>query len=187
MIKFDISQLVPRFLMEDKNGYALAKAIETALRIMDETVEAGIRCISSIDDMPEWRLDEMAWEYACLYDYDGDIQSKRKWIKTAISNYRILGTAQFIVRYMESLFDEVWVEEGSAYEAEPFHFRVVATGEGWTGAKEAWVHKAALAAKNVRSIFDGVMIGSQREILISHETMAVPMEFTPCGTMNCGE
>ena len=37
MFTFDITKWVPRFLLNDKNGYALAKAIEAALQMMNDT------------------------------------------------------------------------------------------------------------------------------------------------------
>ena len=78
MIDFSIMQLFPDFLLADKNGFAMAKAIEKALQIMCDTVQTGVDTVQNVDKMPEWRLDEMAWELGCLYDYNASIDAKRK-------------------------------------------------------------------------------------------------------------
>ena len=65
----NITRLFPSFLLDDRNGYAMAKAIERMLNILLETIQTGLSCVKNIDSMPEWRLDELAWEQGCLYDY----------------------------------------------------------------------------------------------------------------------
>ena len=76
MIDFTIHQLFPDFILADKNGYAMAKAIERALQIMCSTIQTGVDNLQDIDKMPEWRLDEMAWELGCLYDHNANIETK---------------------------------------------------------------------------------------------------------------
>jgi P2-related tail formation protein len=169
MIAFSIGQLFPRFLLNDKTGYAMAKAIETALLALDAVVETGINAVDDVDAMPEWRLDEMAREYHCLYDYRADVAAKREWIRMATPHYRVYGTPRAIYQYLEGYFESVEIEEGAAYGAEAFHFRVTASGEAWTDAKEAWARKAIETAKNVRSVFDNLAVGCAAGICVSGE------------------
>ena len=61
MINFSIHQLFPDFILEDKNGFAMAKAIEKMLQIMCDTVRNGVDTVKDVEKMPEWRLDELAW------------------------------------------------------------------------------------------------------------------------------
>ena len=42
MMQIDIARLVPRFLLEDANGYALSKAIEAGLKAAAEVVWQGL-------------------------------------------------------------------------------------------------------------------------------------------------
>ena len=56
MIDFNVTQHVPKFILRDKNGYALAKAIEAGMRIMNDTAQDGLDCVTNIDTMPEWTL-----------------------------------------------------------------------------------------------------------------------------------
>lgn len=163
MFKFDVTQNVPRFILQDKNGYAVAKAIEAAMQIMNDTIQQGVDCVLNYDTMPEWRLDELAWETNCLYDYNADIETKRRWIKSAIPLYRLFGTPEAIYQYIGSVFDNVDLEENWQYGGAPYHFRVTVEGE-WTPEKEVWAKKAIGTAKNVRSVLDDLRIGSRCKI-----------------------
>lgn len=167
-ITFDISRLVPRFLYKDKNGYAISKAIERAFQYVAAKVEEGIAIIQDPDAMPEWRLDEMAGELGCLYDYTGTVESKRYWIANAIPLYSITGTPQAIYDFLAGVFDEIELEEFWQYDGNPYHFRVTVDGE-WTPETEAWARKAIGAAKNVRSVLDSLRIGSRCNIGIMAE------------------
>lgn len=157
-ITFDISRLVPRFLYKDKNGYAISKAIEVAFKYVTASVEHGIAIIQDPEQMPEWRLDEMAGELGCLYDYSGTLESKRTWIANAIPLYSISGTPKAIYDFLEGVFDEIELEEYWQYGGEPFHFRVTVEGE-WTPKTEAWAKNAIATAQNLRSVLDDLRIG----------------------------
>ncbi|NLV58676.1 MAG: hypothetical protein GXY67_07880 [Clostridiales bacterium] len=166
MMEFKIEQLFPRFLLRDKNGYAIAKAMEAGLRAMDAVMDTGLATLSNVEDMPIWRLDEMAWELGCMYDHNGDLTAKRRWIQAALLYDRVLGTPQAILNYLEGLFLTAEVEESSLYGGEPFHFRVSASGEEWTSDKEAWARRAITAAKNARSVLDDFSVGCMHKIVV---------------------
>ena len=168
MIDFTIHQLFPDFILADKNGYAMARAIERALQIMCSTIQTGVDNLQDIDKMPEWRLDEMAWELGCLYDHNANIETKRRWIKDATPLYSTLGTPQAIYNFLEGFFDQVELEEHWQYTGEPFHFRVTVSGE-WNDANEAWLRRAIEASKNVRSVLDDIAIGSGTTIKVHAE------------------
>ena len=168
MIDFTIHQLFPDFILADKNGYAMAKAIERALQIMCSTIQTGVDNLQDIDKMPEWRLDEMAWELGCLYDHNANIETKRRWIKDATPLYAALGTPQAIYNFLEGFFDQVELEEHWQYHGEPFRFRVTVSGE-WNDANETWLRRAIEASKNVRSVLDNIAIGSGTTIKVHAE------------------
>lgn len=159
MFDIDIRQLIPKFILNDKNGYAMAKAIEAGLKYFLKTCQDGLDCVQDVDKMPEWRLDEMAWEYNVLYDYTESIDAKRKWIKNATDYYAKYGTAAAIMKYLDGVFDSVKVEEWWEYGGDPCHFRVIVTGE-WSEEAAIWAEKAVAATKNVRSILDGIQFSS---------------------------
>lgn len=168
MFKFYASRHVPKFILADKNGYAVAKAIEAAMQYMNDAIETGVKCIYDFDSMPEWRLDELAWETGCLYDYHADIEAKRSWIRRAIPLYRLYGTPEAIYEYLGGYFDDIEVEENWQYGGEDYHFRVTVDGV-WNPENEAWARKAIADAKNVRSVLDALAIGSKCNVVFSAE------------------
>ena len=155
---FDLRRIIPRFILLDKNGFAMAKAIEAALKYFLAKSQEGLDTLQNVDKMPEWRLDEMAWEMNCLYDETADVAIKREWIKNAIPLYSIWGTKASVLEYLKGYFGEIELEENWQYEGDPFHFRVTVGGE-WTPENEAWARKAIERAKNVRSVLDDMRIG----------------------------
>lgn len=95
----ELSDFFPRFLLNDKNGYALACALLRGMTLMQETVDAGVACVQDVNAMPEWRLDEMAWELGCLYDYSASVDVKREWIRQSTPFAAMNGTPQAIYNY----------------------------------------------------------------------------------------
>ncbi len=168
MFKFDVERWVPQFILRDKNGYALSRAIEAGVQMMNDTVKAAFRSAFDYDAMPEWRLDELAWETNCLYDYSADVEKKRRWIRNSVPLYRLYGTPAAIYQYLSGYFDDIDLEEYWEYAGEPFHFRVTVEGE-WDPANEAWARHAIEVAKNVRSVLDGLRIGTKCRIGICAE------------------
>lgn len=182
MIEVDMSRLLPGFLLRDGNGAAMAKALETGMRMFCRVVEDGIRITLNVEKMPEWRLDEMAWELGCLYDFNADIENKRVWIRDAVPLYASYGTVAAIYKHLGGYFDDVEVEEHWQYGGEPYHFRITVGGE-WTNEKEQWAKNAVGRTKNVRSILDDLSIGSRGTVKVAGETMwrRFPYEATQAG------
>lgn len=186
MILFNISQIFPRFLLNDKNGYAMAKAIEKGLACFCQIAKSGLDITLDVEKMPEWRLDEMAWEMGCLYDYGASLDTKRRWIRDATKFYAALGTPEAIYQYLCGVFDDVKVEEAWQYGGEPFHFRVIVSGE-WTEEKELWARKAIEASKNVRSVLDELAVGAYGRITVRGKGVeAGRIVFPLCGEWLCG-
>ncbi len=160
MFRFETEKWTPQYILNDKSGYALAKAIEAAMNYLNDHILAGVRCATNYDYMPEWRLDELAWETNCLFDYDAPIEVKRQWIKSAYPMYRLYGTPAAIYQYIGRYFDNVDVEEWWEYGAEPYHFRLTVEG-AWTAKNKDWIRKAVSVTKNARSVLDSLRIGTK--------------------------
>lgn len=169
-ITFNIERLVPRFLLNDPNGYALAKAIEKAFRICAEAAQRGIDIIQDPYKMPEWRLDERAGELNCIYDYNGTIEQKRYWIINATYLFQTYGTPQAIYNFLEGFFQNIKVEEYWEYGGDLFHFRVAVSDPNNDQAKLDWAIKAIGGVKNCRSILDDVFFENFAGILVSADT-----------------
>lgn len=167
-IEFQIEKLVPRFLLNEPTGYALAKAIEKCFQIVARKAQDGLDIIQDPAKMPEWRLDEMAREYGCLYDFGASIEQKRYWISNAIRLYTLYGTPKAIITFLEGAFSSAEVEENWLYSGgEPFHFRVIVSGDRYDAERIAWAQKVVAQVKNVRSILDSITIDSSAEIVVS--------------------
>jgi len=169
-ITFNIERLVPRYILDDDNGHALAKAIEKAWRYCAEKVEEGIGIVLDPMKMPEWRLDEYAGELGCVYDYNGTIDQKRYWVINAQYLQSVFGTKQAIYNFLEGFFQEVRVEEWFEYNGQPYHFRVTVSDPNYTNEKNAWAVKAIEAVKNVRSKLDDITLNNEAQIVVSGET-----------------
>ena len=173
MIKsFDLTQIFPKYILRDTGGMAMAKAIEAALHYFLTKSNEALDTIQDVDKMPEWRLDEMAWELNCLYDYEADIEAKRGWIRDAYGKNRIHGTAEGVRQYLESYFGRSKVEEFFDYGADPGLFRVIVLGE-WSLANEQWIRSAVNRAKNVRSSLDRIIYEGEPETADLYPVTAV--------------
>ena len=176
--KFDIGRLVPKFIMQDKNGYAIAKAMEAGLNFFLQKCQEGLDTLQNVDKMPEWRLDEMAWELNCLYDYEADISIKREWIRNAYKNYRIHGTAEGVRQYLKIYFGESSIEEFWQFGGDPGQFNVTVTGLR-TDENEAWIRKATAKAKNVRSELNNIVFNggeAQADIEVGAAVVGILVE-----------
>ena len=172
----NIFQIFPRFILEDKDGFAMCKALEAGMKYFLEKCQDGLNLILDVDEMPEWRLDELAWEYNILYDYDADVEIKRKWIANAMKFYSIYGTPAGIVQYLKAAFDNASIEEWTEYGGDPYHFRVNTTGE-WSVENDAWARKSIAAVKNVRSVLDAITFNAG-DVETTILTLAAPCGIT---------
>ncbi len=154
MMDFDIKRLIPRFVYNDKNGHALAKALEAGLRYFLDVCQLGLDVWSNVDAMPEWRLDELAWEYNIPYDYTADVEVKRGWIHNVYALSKLYGTPEGMVQYMAPFFNGAAIQEPWDYGGDPYHFRMVFPDD-WSPERIAWATTAIHSVKNVRSVLDG--------------------------------
>ena len=159
MVEFDVTKHVPRFLLADKNGYALAKAIEAGIQYLAEKVNDGIKCVTDVSSMPEWRLDEMAWETGCLYDYGADIEIKRMWIGIAYYGYSHAGTKEGILAYIRPLApnaQEVIIDEygGETAPTYPQNYNILLKyndDEGTDDISVDWVNRVVEQAGRLQA------------------------------------
>ena len=164
MTDFTIYDLYPKFLLNDRNGFAIAKAIEAGLRYFLERCQDGLDTLINVEKMPEWRLDEMAWEYNCLYDYNADIYAKRGWISNAYGYYRIHGTAEGMRQYLGRYFGDSRIIEWYEGDMSAGYFDVLVTGM-WTDENDAWIRAAVEKAKNVRSILRNIIYNGSEDTI----------------------
>ena len=176
--------LLPQFILHDAEGYAVAKAIQAAMGYFCDTLQAGLDTLYDPDKMPEWRLDELAWETGCMYDYNAGIESKRDWIRNATGYARLLGTPEGLLQYIRGHFPSTEVEEWFDYEGEPYHFRLNIP-EKLTLKRFEDVLAAVEYAKNVRSVLDTTGLHLLDEVATVYHATAVNIaEFHVMTTQN---
>ncbi len=153
MFRFHAKQHVPKFILNDKNGYAVAKAIEAAMQIFNDTLLLGVSILTDAETMPEWRLDEIGWEYGLPFDYTTTPEVKRKWVQNAYMQSRLYGTKTGVESFLKAIFEGVEVKEWFDYSGDPYHFRVALDGE-YTNDNLSRVIGAVNEMRSVRSTFD---------------------------------
>jgi phage tail P2-like protein len=166
ILEYDIQRLMPRFIREDKTGLALCQSIEAALNAFLSAAKDADDYLTDPALMPERFLDEAAWDNSVLYDYTASVEVKRRWIDDAIPMKRIYGTPEILEKYLLGVFDAYALDEWWEYDGDPYHFRITVGGD-WTDEKRAWALTAVNIAKNARSIFDRLAIGSTVRIKAS--------------------
>lgn len=157
MITFSIKQLFPAFILADPNGYALARAIEAGMKYFLDRCQEGLDNLTDYDSMPEWRLDELAWENnVTWYDSTATLEEKRQTIKDARDIYARLGTPEAVLVAFNGVYGAGQVQEWWEYDGDPGHFRIFTVSETvMTEDYERFV-RIVNAVKNVRSVLDGI-------------------------------
>lgn len=159
MIQVDIIQLIPAFLRNDRNGYAMAKAIEAGMRYFCRVVAESTDGAINVDAMPQWRMDEAAWAMNIeWWDRDYTTEEKRNTLKESGNVYRSLGTKTAVEKAISSIFEGTRVSEWWEYGGEPYHFRLLldSTYENVDAEKHRKVLGRIECFKNLRSVLDDV-------------------------------
>ena len=160
MFTVDTKKLVPRFILRDKNGYALAMAIQAGLQAMNDAVEQGLELLSDFDSMPEWRLDELAWEQAIgWYDFGADVEEKRRIVRAFAESYIHLGTPLAVREAVTAILGDGWIEEWYQYGGQPYHYRLLIHPDSVSPQALARLRQRVRDAQNARSVLD--TIGAQ--------------------------
>lgn len=157
--------LFPRFILRDRNGAALAKAICAALNYMYERRQAGIDTLYDVDEMPQWRLNELAWEYNLALDISADADIKRSYLRDIYNCFAITGTPEGVEAYMAAYFGKAKVTEWMDYGGDAMHFKLEVSGT-WQGGGMyqplATAKKLLEFVKNVRSELDALTFDEEK-------------------------
>lgn len=147
---------VPAFLLSDRNGRAMAAAIDAMLDYLFLRIARGALEVVDVDGMSEWRLDEMAWEYALpWYDRGADVARKRRVIRGMRQTLMIMGTPRAVKNVVtDYLGSTARLAEWWEYGGEPYHYRVISSGAVLEGRERRVLYAALDAARNVRSYMD---------------------------------
>ena len=158
MVTFDIERLVPKYIFADKNGRAIAKAIEAAMQIFCETIDESVRILLDPDVMPEWRLNEYAWEMGAeWFDSTATIEEKREQAKVIHEVYRKIGTKKALLDAVSSLFGSgSIVDEWFDYGGEPYHYKICVTNDEATTSRREECVRLINIVTGVRCVLDSL-------------------------------
>lgn len=168
MMEIDIRHMIPAFLLADKNGYAQAKMVEKALQIFYETLQKGLDAVLDVDKMPEWRLDEMAWEWNVLwYDYGASVSVKREIIRNVGAVYGRLGTKAGVEATIISYFGDGYIREWFEYDGDAHHFQVHSSNPALREEKYREFLFILEQTKRLSAVLDAVVIEMQNDFVLS--------------------
>lgn len=187
-IEHGVLDCVPKFILDDRNGYALAKTIDTLVSRLCKDIEEADAYLTDPNQMPEWALDEYAYGFGLVwYDKTADIETKRRWVLDAHKMRHCIGTKDAILHLLLGIYDNCDVEENWQYGGEPYHFRVTVSG-AWDAKGDTWTRKVVDAVKNLRSTMDELSVGSTAKIEVQAASEVTALiRFPLCGEMLCGQ
>lgn len=158
-----LNQTAPPALDYDPRMKALTAAIAEALGENAELIQ-NVGIFYRIDELEERMLDILATDlHADWYDYDGDIEEKRRLIRNDILIHRRMGTVGELKTVIASLHGEATIEEWFQYGGEPYFFRVnfdLAEGESTASEK---ILEAIKTYKPVRARLESLSSSKELE------------------------
>jgi len=118
-------RVLPSVLKKSGVTLPLAQATAKFLEIGDADI-GTIAMYSRIDELPEDLLDILAVDFDVQwYDYDFDLETKRRIIKESFYVHRHLGTIGATRQALCAVWPNTGVEEWFDYGGDPYYFRVL--------------------------------------------------------------
>lgn len=145
-----------RIITDDRNGRAMARALDAAAEYFNARVQAGLEQLYDVDKMSERRLDDVAWEYSLpWYDYNADIETKRRVIKSMRKTLMTIGTPRAVAEVVSSILGgTARLTEWPEYGGQAYHFRIISSDTVLSLNERAKLYAAINTVKNVRSVMD---------------------------------
>lgn len=154
--KANLMHTAPSVLVNDANMGPLVEMLADALEKLAAKLDAAT-LYSNIDAMPEELLDILAADLNVFwYDYDWDITQKRESLKNAGYVHRHMGTRSAIVSALTAAYPNTILQEWFEYGGEPYHFRIITSGEDLDQEWYDKVVKLVEQTKNARSVLDSI-------------------------------
>lgn len=120
----DFLKLLPLWMRVDPTDKSLSESMDDVTVDISKKM-AELRKWNDIDNLPENKLDELAWEMnVSWYRYDATIKQKRNIIKNAKRVHRKLGTKWAMEQVLRCYFDDSKVLEWWQYNGVPGHFKI---------------------------------------------------------------
>lgn len=185
--KSTLMQLYPSVLDKDKLFNDLGQAVAESLGEAFLNVKnSNIYC--RIAELDEGVLDILAQDFnISWYDYDFQLDTKRRVIAAAFSVHRHLGTAGAMKTAICAIWPNSAVEEWFEYDGDPFYFRVLvnANEPGQEPIAFDKIDKTVQLYKNERSWLEDGTVILRIYVPIVVNTSKGNQKFHPpvCGTL----
>ena len=145
-------------LRSDRTAGAIADAVTPALLEFLASVRRA-RLLPNVAELPGHILDELANDLnAPWYSRGVSLAAKRELIRTSDMINMRLGTPWAVRTVAETYFGFSEVQEWWEYGAEPYHFRISTANIGAVTVNSAIFRELIERTKNVRSVFDGIIV-----------------------------
>lgn len=164
-IQGEIARNLPAFLRADPDSQAVAAAEQAGIDWLLSAIAQADAMLTDPWAMPEWRLDEVAWENnIAWYDHAADVAVKRNLVASAQRYFSVLGTRAAIRQACEDYFGDATMEEWYQYGGEPYHFRVTSANSAAAAENGEKLKSIVAMVKNARSVFDGIYVVVTAEV-----------------------
>lgn len=180
----NILDCLPEALARSQNMRDLAASIVGALEEQAFMTDAT-KLYINIDMLPEPLLDILAYDFKVdWYDYNYDIATKRKLLKTSFDVHRHLGTRKAVETAVQAVFPYSVVQEWYEYGGDPYCFRLVVntTDHDEQEILVDGLLRAITMYKSYRSHLDNIMYRSYSVIKIITSTGYIVYANRLCGT-----
>jgi len=159
----------PSVLANDANMSPLVSTLAYALEKMAASADIAT-LYPNIDSMPESMLDILAKDFDVYwYNYGWTVEQKRESIKNAGYVHRHAGTNAAVVSALTAVYPSTILQEWFQYGGEPYHFRIITSGDP---ENQDWYNKVielVLLMKNARSVLDSICASFEARLTLSVE------------------
>ena len=158
---------LPRPLKEDSGMNPLGETAAKALEAVWANVSLP-NIYARIDSLPEWLLDVLAKDLKVdWYDYECELEQKRRLIKDSFYVHRHMGTKGAIERAVSDVWPYTTIEEWFEYGGSPYYFRILMSAQN-PAPPLALSEVISLVDeyKSLRSHLEGVYYYSPHDIVI---------------------
>lgn len=161
---FDLFQLLPAWMRDDKTAQALVYALTRQLQAVASQLQ-NLVIYTNIEAQPDAILDELAWQFNAI-EYNPSLPRsvKVQLVESAILNNKQRGTAAAVERIATQIFGDAWIEEWFEYSGEPYYFRVHTTNVSVGDQEAAQFADTIASAQNVRSVLESVIVESVEQM-----------------------
>jgi phage tail P2-like protein len=158
---FNLLDILPPNLQSDTTVQNICASITSQLQTIS-TMTDNIRIISKLSQQPSEVIDNLAWQWDCIfYDDSLPLATRRALVQNSLIWHFTQGTAACVQDAVSTVLSAGVVTEWFNYDGSPYHFRVQ-TGEIMS-SDDIYNQLLAVinATKNIRSWLDGVVISRQ--------------------------